>query len=1011
MHRLFRLVFFVALIFLTGNMLSLSATVIEDFDSGDIKLISYEDRDNDPDSWIADSTNTYGNSSHSLKLYGDTWKLLEIDPYQITEKTVWRVASYVERLGGIHAFGVTDGTNVLMYSFAGREMLDIEEWITTYQGFRPNDQWNLYKLPLGDDWQAWHRYLPEINGLIFINDNEQYDPAGIVYFDQIIDITDQIPVSPRVHIAYEAGIPFVNEDGDSSLAVSFRSSVSDPNYNRHSYYWDFGDGNISREKEPSHNYIIAADYDYTAFLAVENSAGKWGYGSVQVKVPDSKENDLPLTMNFVGDVILARRYEQPGGIIPMLGVEAIFKPTLDVLGNAADLTIINLEAPLTTSNDRHPTKGICFAGKPENVKGLEYGGVDVASLANNHILDYMLPGLRETQQVLEDAGVLHLGAGANSYEAYLPAFVNKKGINVAFVASSDRTGQYNNYQPYLDAGYDRPGFAMMTPYYVRKQIRSVRDYSDLVVALLHSGSEYSREPISHYDVDFWAYHSEREPYYPEIGLSVAPLDSPKMWDRDIRQFMVRSGADLIINHHPHIIQGLELYQGKLIAHSLGNFIFDSYFPETMPSMILNAEADKEGFHSFSVTPIFIDDFIPQVATGELALYLLDYLAARSKELGTYLHVDREKERAYVIMDTLHIDYYDIEEEGVLLFEKDMEEEMYYSDPMRFSRLSHPTVFHHIKPYSDYKYRLGRELLWYGNFENEGSTLWNTDIPGVKFDKETVYQGERSLRLTSEPGSGSFYANKQERVRIFKPQRDFTLQGFIKTENAQDVNIEIRFYRTRWATPFLGSDTITVPISGDMDWTYFYKHLEVPENTRTADIFFRVSQPDSGTGYAWFDNVSMVEWQEWDEYYNNMEIISPNEFYYLQMKTESPNEVAFVNYSERVYEQGFPPTSVADEQMLTSFPAQLQSNFPNPFNNETTISFHAKQAGKAEINIFNIKGQRVTTLFSEYVESQQQITTVWNGTDNRERELATGVYFYQLKLDDKVIDTKKCLLLK
>lgn len=1011
MYKTIALVVFVTIVALCGNMLSLYAAVIEDFDSGDIKLLSFEDRDNDPDSWAVDSTNTYDNSLHSLKLYGDTWKLLEIEPYQITEKTVWRVASFVERLGGAHAFGVTDGSNVLMYSFAGREMLDIEEWITTYQGFHPNNQWNLYKLPLGDDFQAWYRYLPEITGLIFINDNKDYDPAGIVYFDQILDITGDIAVDPTVHIVYETGIPFVNDDGDSSLTVSFKSFVSDPNYKKHDYYWDFGDGNVSREAEPSHTYKVTADYDYSAFLAVENASGKWGYAQTQVKVPGDKENDLPLTMNFVGDVILARRYEEPGGIIPMLGVEAIFEPTLDVLGRAADLTVINLEAPLTTSDERHPTKGICFAGKPDNVKGLVYGGVDVASLANNHILDFMLSGMRETQQVLDEAGILYLGAGANSHEAYLPAFVNKKGINVAFVASSDRTGQYNNYQPYLDAGYDRPGFAMMTPYYVRKQIRSVRDAADLVVALLHSGSEYSREPISHYDIDYWAYHSEREPYYPEIGASVAPLDTPKMWDRDIRQFMVRSGADLIINHHPHIIQGLELYQGKLIAHSLGNFIFDSFFPETMPSMILNAEADKERFHSFSVTPIFIDDFIPRVAGGELALYLLDYLAARSKEFGTYLHVDREKERAYVIMDTLHIDYYDIEEEGVLLFEEDVEEKVFYSEPMRFSRLSHPTLFHNIKPYNDYKYRLGRELLWYGNFEDEGSTLWNTDIPSVKFDKETVYQGERSLRLTSEPGSGSFYANKQERLRIFKPHRGFTLHGFIKTENAQDVNIEIRFYRTRWATPYLGSDTITVPISGDMDWTYFYKHLELPENTRTADIFFRVSQPDSGTGYAWFDNIGVIEWQEWDKYENDMSIISPNEFYYLQMKTENPTDVAFINYSERVYEQGFPPTSVEDDHTVTLTPAQLQPNYPNPFNNETNIAFYVNKAGKAEVNIYNIRGQRVRNLISEYVEADRQIRTVWNGTDSREREVASGVYFYQLKLDDEVIDTKKCLLLK
>lgn len=94
-----------------------------------------------------------------------------------------------------------------------------------------------------------------------------------------------------------------------------------------------------------------------------------------------------------------------------------------------------------------------------------------------------------------------------------------------------------------------------------------------------------------------------------------------MWDIAIRHFAIDSGADLVIVHHPHIIQGIEVYQGKVIAHSLGNFAFDLTYPETMPSMIFYADASRDGFSNFLIKPVFIDNFIPKPATGQLGKYI------------------------------------------------------------------------------------------------------------------------------------------------------------------------------------------------------------------------------------------------------------------------------------------------------------------------------------------------------------------------------------------------------
>ena len=339
-----------------------------------------------------------------------------------------------------------------------------------------------------------------------------------------------------------------------------------------------------------------------------------------------------------------------------------------MLGLSADITVANLEIPLSDQGYPHPSKSIIFRSAPENVSGLIYAGIDVVTLANNHILDYMEPAMIQTQNILSEAGIIYSGAGMNSYEAYLPAFKSVKGQTIAFIASSDRTGQYNNYQPYLNAGENKSGFAYMTPYYLKQQIQSVEDLADLIVVEMHAGSEYSYEPGLDYDsyTPLEGFTNLRTNPASEIGFQMIPkdgmeaedyswrLDRPQMWDRAIRHFAIDEGADIVIVHHPHIIQGVELYDGKLIAHSLGNFIFDLNYPETYPSMILNGEADESGFIAFSIDPVYIDDYLTLPAKGELGNYILDYISMRSKELNTYVHVDTDNQRAYVIVDSLSL---------------------------------------------------------------------------------------------------------------------------------------------------------------------------------------------------------------------------------------------------------------------------------------------------------------------------------------------------------------------
>ncbi|NQU68415.1 MAG: CapA family protein [Candidatus Marinimicrobia bacterium] len=889
----------------------ISHTVIENFDDGTVDLQSYEDEDLSPTSWSLSTTTTYLNSNRALYIWGNTWKTEDIDPYPISDGTVWQIACRSQSSGEIHGFGVRDSVNMLVYSFNGSELLNIEEWNTVYQGYFPNYSWNLYQLPIADDWFARFEYFPSLTSLVFINDRDD-DLTSSVVFDEIIDITPVLDIMPEVSFTYTTGALTRTQSGERNVDVSFTSFVNDPDNSYHTYFWQFGDGETSGEHHPTHTFIVEDDHPYTVLLQVMDSDANWGQFAEQITI-DPGESSFPLTLNFVGDIMLARRYEDNDGIIDTAGVNSIFEPTLEVLGEAADITVANLECPFTVYGTVHPTKSIVFKSHPDNLDGLEYAGIDIVTLANNHSEDYGLTGLDYTQYYLGQREILYSGAGADSYEAYLPLFYNQKGLNLAFLATSDRTGQYNNFQPYLNAGYNKSGFAYMTPYYIQQQIENVQETADLIILELHAGSEYSISPGSDYDSfifddildpqnyeaprdiennwDIADISDEEENYSPE-------LDMPQMWDREIRHFAIDSGADLVIVHHPHIIQGVEVYNGKVIAHSLGNYIFDLNYPETYPTMILNASADDTGFYEFSITPAYIDDYIPQVATGELGLHLLDYIAFKSRELDSYLFVDRFSGTANVVLDTLSNTVTQVTNRQVPNIT--INGNTWTSDPLFIHQTGNISSIDEFPSGDTPEYRLGKDLLWFGNMEAEGSTLWNDNSDDEWFEEGISHRGNRSIAHRRTPTSGdNVVTNLEDRIKI-NPDYQHSLAGWIKTDNGSDVTITIRYYSSRSSSGILGSGSVHTGITGDTDWQFYYTNLTIPANANYFDIRLDSNMPDSGEALSWFDDVSVIQWTDWFPESEADYVFNPNDYYFLQLQGQSVGLDPLVTFTESVY---------------------------------------------------------------------------------------------------------------
>ena len=276
---------------------------------------------------------------------------------------------------------------------------------------------------------------------------------------------------------------------------------------------------------------------------------------------------------------------------------------------SADIAFVNKEGALSTKGTE-AIKQFTFRARPELVGVLLDGGIDVVALANNHAYDYGEEGLLETIAVLGSAGILQCGAGANGEETRTPAVIEKNGVTFGFLGYV-AIGKYDHLQKPTGNVYDRsrPGVAACVGDYpclkamVIEDVTRVKAQVDVPIVSFHWGVEGEHEP---------------EPY--QIDLAHAAVDA---------------GAKLILGHHPHVLQGIEVYDGAVILYSLGNFIFGcNWSPRDKDSMIFRATFTKQGIVSAAVVPIKHSNppdayFQPYVLVGEPADELLAKLTAWS----------------------------------------------------------------------------------------------------------------------------------------------------------------------------------------------------------------------------------------------------------------------------------------------------------------------------------------------------------------------------------------------
>ncbi|MBP1928343.1 poly-gamma-glutamate synthesis protein (capsule biosynthesis protein) [Methanolinea mesophila] len=280
------------------------------------------------------------------------------------------------------------------------------------------------------------------------------------------------------------------------------------------------------------------------------------------------------------------------------GFNYLISEIIPTLQNS-DFTIGNLETPFI----KDPKKRInnYFYSESKNVSTLKENNFNLLSIANNHIMEQGKEGFHDTITALQNYNITPLGLKNQKY------IIKKNGLNLAFLAYSliedfKDDGLYNKLNSYSQIITD---------------IHEIRPNSDIVIILLHWGDEY--------------------------------VPKPSLSQIEMGRRIINEGADIIIGSHPHVLQGYEEYNDKLIIYSLGNFIFDmKYIKKTLNSAVALIEIDEECNISLKFLPITCNpnDFSLKIANGKEYTQISDSLYKISKFLSNNFFDSKKYQNNY-----------------------------------------------------------------------------------------------------------------------------------------------------------------------------------------------------------------------------------------------------------------------------------------------------------------------------------------------------------------------------
>ncbi|MFH1436103.1 MAG: CapA family protein [Pseudomonadota bacterium] len=319
--------------------------------------------------------------------------------------------------------------------------------------------------------------------------------------------------------------------------------------------------------------------------------------------PSEKPAALPdertvFSIFAAGDVFLGARLAKYLKI-KKLGLEHPFSRLREDI-EKHDIAFANLESAISTRGRHIWKKKYLFRMTPQQAEGLKHSGLDVVSIANNHTTDFGEKALQDTIDALDAMSIAHVGAGKDIRAAAHPALITIGRVNVVFLA-------YNAFSsPLTDATEDSAGSAPMVLDRVVEDIRKQKTPGSVVVVSAHWGVQHTQVPVKR-----------------QVRMARAMIDA---------------GADVIVGHHSHCPQSIEVYKGKPIFYSLGNFVFGYLNPDMKQNLAAVVRFEGTGISAAEIFPVhgfpLINKHSPFLLKDEQAGEAVAQIVKISKKFGT-----------------------------------------------------------------------------------------------------------------------------------------------------------------------------------------------------------------------------------------------------------------------------------------------------------------------------------------------------------------------------------------
>ncbi len=577
----------------------------------------------------------------------------------------------------------------------------------------------------------------------------------------------------------------------------------------------------------------------------------------------SSIEERPTRFVFGGDSSFGRRYidpdestprnqlpdDDPGALVsvsdPVPGSQAVVQYIRPIFLNA-DWSVVNLETPVTSNTSTpHEQKDFAFFTLPDSMQALNWLGIDYVSLGNNHLYDYLDIGIVDTISTLTASGIHYSGAGLNSEQAYQSHRQIINGADYSFLSMTSVSG--SKHEINYVASENKGGAADLRDHdALADALQLDLANNSIPIAQLHGGKEYTFEPT--------------ENFMRHIEFSVA------------------AGAKLVVGHHPHVAQGVGLIDDVVTIHSLGNLIFDQARLETMLGLVARVDMDEDQVKEVRFYPIYTDNFIPKLISGDLANRFLRRIGEFSNAYGALVYPYNHQ--GWVTFDSNEVAAIDrvvttnftIPSTGVTVVD------------LRQLADSTESLLSVTSDNNEISIQIGRDILNHGDFEDWDiddaglvASRWDSSNASSQICSDNTYKGSAALCSTrSSRNSSDSVISFRNRVRVMgestgEPNDALSLFTYIYGENAGEIKIVSRFHASVGDLTFGEEDSLKHP-GGTFDWQAVMADVHMPidsvsdindveNNPRALRLFIRQSPPNRGDSLAIFDEFAVINWEE------------------------------------------------------------------------------------------------------------------------------------------------------